>query len=58
MPARATSLCLNHRAIRLAVWRRMPRRIGMDKYWLHSAFALAVLVGVLVFGLKLALPGW
>ena len=30
----------------------------MDNYWLHSAFALALLVGVVVFGLKLALPGW
>ena len=30
----------------------------MHNYWLHSAYALALLVGVLVFGLKLALPGW
>ena len=30
----------------------------MHNYWLHSAYALALMVGVLVFGLKLALPGW
>jgi hypothetical protein len=30
----------------------------MKGYWLPSAFALAVMVGVVVFGLKLALPGW
>jgi hypothetical protein len=32
--------------------------IVMSGYWLHSAYALAVLVGVVVFGVKLALPGW
>jgi hypothetical protein len=30
----------------------------MGKYWLHSAYALALLVGVVVFGVKYALPGW
>ena len=30
----------------------------MDNYWLPSAFALALMVGVVVFSLKLALPGW
>jgi hypothetical protein len=30
----------------------------MRNYWLHSAFALALLVGVVVFGVKFTLPGW
>jgi hypothetical protein len=30
----------------------------MNNYWLSSAFVLASTVGMTVFGLKLALPGW
>jgi hypothetical protein len=30
----------------------------MKNYWLPSAYALAVIVGVVVLGLKYALPGW
>jgi hypothetical protein len=30
----------------------------MKNYWLSSAFVLACMVGMTVFGLKLALPGW
>jgi hypothetical protein len=30
----------------------------MENYWLPSAFALAVMVGVIVISLKLVLPGW
>jgi hypothetical protein len=30
----------------------------MKNYWLSSAFVLAFMVGIIVFGLKLALPGW
>jgi hypothetical protein len=29
-----------------------------ENYWLSSAFVLACMVGMTVFGRKLALPGW
>jgi hypothetical protein len=35
-----------------------PECSGMKNYWLSSAFVLAFMVGMIVFGLKLALPGW
>jgi hypothetical protein len=30
----------------------------MNNYWLPSAFALALMVVVVVFSVKLALPAW
>jgi hypothetical protein len=30
----------------------------MRNYWLPSAFILTLVIAVVVFGLKLALPGW
>jgi hypothetical protein len=33
-------------------------RHEMNNHWLASAFVLAVMVGVVAFSLKLALPEW
>jgi hypothetical protein len=36
----------------------IPECGRMNNYWLSSAYVLAFMVGIIVFGLKLALPGW
>jgi hypothetical protein len=36
----------------------IPECGRMNNYWLSSAYVLAFAVGLIVFGLKLALPGW